>query len=136
GRIGLARQGGAVRRRGGSRRGLPLGGRDDGSWTARVAASATEAGRGRAGDQAATEDRTGGVAVRFRKGGAVESGDEPLPLDDADSNARRARFDESGTSRGRLPVRTGARTQNGVCENCAREKRRDFGHVERAGAPD
>ena len=53
-----------------------------------------------------------GIAVWLGKIRAIESGTEPLPLGDADSDARRARFDESGAGGGRLPLRTGARTKN------------------------
>ena len=70
----------------------------------------------------ATEDGTSGIAVRLGKGGAVESRTEPLPLADADSDARRAWVDESGAGGGGLPVRTGARTEDGAGKKCARER--------------
>src|ERR1039457_1226565 len=96
----------------------------------------TTAGGGRAGDQTATEGGTGGITVRLGKGGAVESGIEPLPLGDADSDARRARFDESGAGGGGMPVRTGARRESDGGKNCAREKGKEVRQVARSRAAD
>jgi len=75
-------------------------------------------------DQTATEDGARSLALRLGKIWPIKSGDEPLPLGDADSDARRARLDESGAGRRGLLVRTGARTEGIAGKSHVPKKRR------------
>ena len=68
-------------------------------------------------DQAAAENGAGSIAVRLRAIRAIESGNEPLPLVDADPHARRTWFDESRPGGGSLPLRTGARPEDSAGKN-------------------
>src|ERR1017187_8084241 len=108
---------------------LPTGSGDNSRGQARDAAPFAATGCGRARHQEANEDRTRRIAVRLGTVWLVESGDEPLPLDDADSYPGRARFDESGAGGRGLSVRTRARTKKNAAEYRPPEESQDFRFV-------